>query len=63
MNRGGILLHEKDFYKTAALLDILNRDEAFRKNVISSQLKALEKYKRENVGRILLNHIERVSIG
>ena len=63
MNRGGILLHEKDFFKTAALLDILNRDEAFRKDVISSQLKALEKYKRENVGWTLLNHIERVSIG
>lgn len=61
MNKGGILLREKDFFKTAALLDRLIRNESFRKEVIAGQLEALKKYRRENIGRILLDHIERVS--
>jgi len=61
MNGGGLLLHERDFLKSAAVLNKLEKDKSFRDNVIESQLKALEKYRRENVSRILLNHIERVS--
>jgi len=60
MNNGGILLHERDFIKTAALLDKLHRDEYFKERIVDSQLKALEKYSRENVTRILLEHVERM---
>ena len=61
MNEGGLLLRQKDFFKTAALFEELRTDEAFREMVIASQLKALEKYKKENVSRILLDHIEKVN--
>jgi glycosyltransferase involved in cell wall biosynthesis len=61
MNRGGVLLHEKDFLRTAALIDLLVRDKDLRQAVIRGQLKALEKYSRENVSRILLRHIEGVA--
>jgi glycosyltransferase involved in cell wall biosynthesis len=60
MNGGGILLRRKDFFQTAAVLDKLGRDQAFRESVIVSQTKALEKYKKNNTNRILLEHIERV---
>jgi glycosyltransferase involved in cell wall biosynthesis len=60
MNLGGLLLREKDLFKTAVVLDKLEKDKSFRENVIENQLKALEKYRRGNVSRILLNHIERV---
>ncbi|MCJ7580915.1 MAG: glycosyltransferase family 4 protein [Candidatus Aminicenantes bacterium] len=61
MNLGGLLLREKDILKTAAVLDKLEKDKSFRDNVIESQLKALDKYGRDNVSRILLDHIKRVS--
>ena len=60
MNLGGLLLREKDLFKTAVVLDKLEKDRSFRENVIKNQLKALEKYRRGNVSRILLKHIERV---
>ena len=61
MNSGGLLLREKDFFKTAAVLNKLEKDKSFRDNVMEGQLKALEKYGRENVSRILLKHIKRIS--
>ena len=61
MNGGGILVHEKDFAKTAALLDKLHRDEVFREKIIRSQKKALEKFSRESVSTILLDHIRKVT--
>jgi len=61
MNGGGILIHEKDFAKTAALLDVLHKDEVFRKKIVHSQKKALEKFSQENVGQILLSHIQKVT--
>lgn len=60
MNGGGVLLREKNFPKTAALLDFLTRDKEFKDRIISSQVQALDKYKRENVSQILMSHIERV---
>lgn len=60
MNNGGLLLHKKNLFKTAAVLDKLNRDEIFRREVVSSQEEALKKYDRDNVTRILLEHIERI---
>ena len=63
MNGGGIILREKDFFRTAALLDRLIKDENLRKRIIDAQLKALKKYDRTSVGRILLDHVEKVSRG
>jgi glycosyltransferase involved in cell wall biosynthesis len=61
MNGGGVLIREKDFVRTASLLDGLKRDESLRKRVVRSQKKALEKFSRENVSRILLSHIKKVA--
>lgn len=63
MNKGGIILYNKDFFRTAALLDKITRDNTLRKRLIDSQLKALERYERENVSQILLTHVERVRKG
>jgi len=60
LNGGGFILRSKDFYKTAALIDVVVKDGSLRDRIISSQLKALDKYKKENISRILLHHIERV---
>jgi glycosyltransferase involved in cell wall biosynthesis len=61
LNGGGILLREKDFAKTAVLLDRLHRDESFRKEIVASQKTALAQYSTENVSRILVDHIKRLS--
>ncbi len=61
LNGGGILLRKKDFVQTAILLDRLHRDEPFRNEIIASQHTALSKYRADNVSRILVDHIERVS--
>jgi len=60
MNGGGILLREKDFFRTAALLDRLRQDLRFRRGIIASQRAALKRYDRANIVRILMEHIERV---
>jgi glycosyltransferase involved in cell wall biosynthesis len=60
LNSGGVILRSKNFFKTAALIDTINKDRSLRDRIISSQVKALDKYKRENIGKILLRHIERV---
>ena len=60
MNGGGILLSRKNPLDVAALVDRLVGDRKMRARIIDGQLQALKKYGRENVGRILLEHIERV---
>ena len=57
LNGGGIIIWKKEFHKIAALIDKLDRNLIFRKQVVSSQLKALKKYERENVSKILIDHI------
>jgi glycosyltransferase involved in cell wall biosynthesis len=61
MNGGGLLIHEKDFSRTASLLNYLQKNESFRMKIIDSQKKALEKYRKDNVSRILLDHIKSVT--
>ncbi len=63
MNGGGVLLREKDFFRTAALLDEIAGDKELRRRIIESQVRALEKYSRENVTRILFSHVGKVSQG
>jgi len=60
MNGGGILLTKKDFFRTAALIDALLSDERLRLSILEGQTRALQKYSRENIGRVLLGHIEEV---
>jgi glycosyltransferase involved in cell wall biosynthesis len=61
MNGGGVILRKKDFLKTAALVQEIIRDQELRRKIVQSQQRALEKYKRENVSRILLEYVEGVS--
>jgi glycosyltransferase involved in cell wall biosynthesis len=61
MNSGGVILRHKDVLRTAALIDRIQKDQALRKTIIDGQLKALQKYSRENVSRILLEHIRKVN--
>ncbi|NOR15903.1 MAG: glycosyltransferase, partial [Candidatus Aminicenantes bacterium] len=63
MNEGGILFHKKDFLRMAAVLDQLQKDQAFYEQVTSGQVKALEKYAPQNVSRILFEFIERLKQG
>jgi len=60
MNGGGVVLREKDFLRTAALIDRIQNDAALRARIVEGQLKALEKFSRANVSRILLDEIEKV---
>ena len=60
MNGGGVLLHKKEFEKTAAFLGRLDFDMQLRQSIISAQIEALEKYRRETQSRTLMDFIERV---
>ena len=60
MNGGGILIREKDLFRTAGLLDVLRQDPQRRQAVIEAQRAALKRYERDNIVRILKEHIERV---
>lgn len=61
MNNGGVLLLEKNFLETASLLDRIMRENDLRERLMDSQLRALEKYKMENIREILLQHVKSVS--
>jgi len=60
MNGGGILLYKKDFMAAAAVISQLQREQVFRDRVIATQIEALTKYNRDNVSRILMQHVEKV---
>ncbi len=61
MNGSGVLLLEKDFFRIAALIDVLQRNDGLRQAIIKGQLQALEKYSHENVNRILLSYLREVT--
>jgi glycosyltransferase involved in cell wall biosynthesis len=61
MNGGGVLLRRKNPDEVAALMDALVRDRALRERIAAGQRAALEPFRPENVARILLGHVERVS--
>jgi glycosyltransferase involved in cell wall biosynthesis len=63
MNGGGVLLLEKDFLRVAALVDAVIKKADLRRAIVEGQRRALEKFSRGNVSRILLRHIEEVSRG
>jgi len=60
MNKGGVVLSRKDYLETGALIDLINRDSQLREKIVSSQLEALKKYKKERVSQVLLDYIEKV---
>lgn len=60
MNGGGVVVERKDYPSIASLLDKIVTEDTLREKILAGQTKALEKYKRENVSRILLDHIKRV---
>jgi glycosyltransferase involved in cell wall biosynthesis len=57
MNNGGVLVREKDFLKIAALCyEILSRPE-LKATILAGQEKALEKYRQQLTGQILLSYL------
>jgi glycosyltransferase involved in cell wall biosynthesis len=60
MNGGGIVLRRKDPLRTAALIDAVCRDRALRERLVAGQLAALDRYSRESVSRVLLEHVAAV---
>ena len=60
MNGGGVLLKEKKELAAAALIDRIVNEKELRERLIRSQSKALEKYQKKNVSRILRSHIQEV---
>lgn len=57
MNGGGMLVREKDFFRIAGLChEILTRPE-MRAALLAGQRRALEKYRRQRTGAILLEHL------
>jgi glycosyltransferase involved in cell wall biosynthesis len=63
MNGGGVVLHEKDFLRTAGLIDAIERDPSLRKHLIDGQRKALTPFLRENVSKVLLDQVAKVAAG
>jgi hypothetical protein len=63
MNGGGVVLCRKDFLRTAAAIDLVQRDRALRARIVEGQLRSLEKFSRANVSRVLLEHVERIGRG
>ena len=61
MNGGGVLLAEKKYLQTAVLLDKIQKDKAFKDDIVAHQIQALKKYSRENVSQILMSHVEKVA--
>jgi glycosyltransferase involved in cell wall biosynthesis len=57
MNNGGILLNEKDFTSTAALIHHILTNNALKQKILKSQQTALEKYYKNRTGKILLEYI------
>ena len=51
----------KAFVATAAAIDRVVRDASLRARIVDGQRKALEHFSRENVSRILLEHVDKVS--
>ena len=63
MNGGGLVLRQKDFLRTAGLIDEIERRPELRTKLIEGQKKALKPYLRENVSRVLLAQVAKVAEG
>ncbi len=61
MNGGGLLVNRKEHMNIAGLIDAVVRDEGFRKKVIDSQNTAVEKYRQNRTGQILLDYLKELA--
>jgi len=61
MRGGGLLIHKKSFVQIAALLDRVLRDETLHKRILESQRRVVHEYRRDQTGRILLDHLKRLT--
>lgn len=61
MNGGGVVLKDKDPFRTAAVVDRVVRDRDLRAKLIAAGTKALARYERANVRRILMEHVANVA--
>ncbi|MCX6555077.1 MAG: glycosyltransferase [Candidatus Aminicenantes bacterium] len=58
MNNGGVLVHEKDLVKVAALCHEILSNQALRAALLAGQETALEKYRQQRTGRTLLAYLQ-----
>jgi glycosyltransferase involved in cell wall biosynthesis len=58
MNNGGILVNDKDYIQIASLMDKILKDSDFKKKILVSQQKSLQKYYKNKTGQILLNYLK-----
>jgi len=58
MNKGGLLVNKKDYMKIAGLIDTLVNNNDLKEKIIESQNLALNKYKQNKTGSILLKYID-----
>jgi glycosyltransferase involved in cell wall biosynthesis len=61
MNEGGVLVNRKDYIQVAALLDEVISNTALRERIIARQRKSLQKYFKQETGRILLDYLKELS--
>lgn len=62
MNGGGLLLKEKNYLSTAALIDKICSDSRCREKILVSQKEALLKYFKNRTGKILLKYIKSLTM-
>lgn len=60
MNGAGVLLEKKDPFSVAQAIDRVVRDRTYREEIVAKQKIAFEKYKKENLKKILLKYIDEV---
>lgn len=61
MNKGGILVNDKNYINMAALIDNILRDPGLKKKILDSQQRSLKKYFKNETGQILLKYLEELT--
>lgn len=61
MAGGGMLVNRKDYLAVAALIDRILTDKKLKQDILDSQNKALQKYRKNRTGKILLEHIQKLA--
>jgi glycosyltransferase involved in cell wall biosynthesis len=61
LNGGGVLLRNKDYVASAAVIDRIRADQDFRRRIVAGQVRSLERYDRSRTAGRLLEFIRKVS--
>lgn len=61
LGEGGVVVEEKDFAKTATLIDAVLEDEQLQQTILKKQRERLEYFRRENVENMLKQYIEQLT--